>query len=305
MPSPAFLQEWDFGASMMAGFQQIQASKNTSSSTESAASFSCSGQLSTSTEPEGLKNNTRLSNRPFNLVTEEEARNREMPVNRQLILPYILPYLAYVAIASLDGIGLSIEVNYSLRFISVVVLLAWARRWYCSLKGPKATGISIAFGLSTGVIGAVLWIGLLTPFVEEKSGAPWSNLAFFLRLAAAGLLVPLFEELLMRGFIFRLALQWDQARKSGDREALQTALHEKSVNEVIPGDWSWLAVALSTAAFTSGHQLEEWPAAIAFSLLMSFLWVYRKDLISCIVAHAVTNVSLALYVLLTGNWHLW
>lgn len=228
-----------------------------------------------------------------------------MPSNRQLILPYAIPYLAYVAIASLLDDLLSIQVNYALRFVVVVSLLAWSRRWYCSLKGPGAPSVSIAVGLAIGLIGAVLWIGLLTPFVEKEGAIAWSNNSFFLRLAAAGLLVPVFEELMMRGFIFRLALQWDQARKAGDSDPLQTALDDRSVNEVKAGDWSWIAVAISTAAFTSGHLVVEWPASIAFGLLMSFLWVYRKDLLSCIVAHAVTNITLAFYVLMTGNWHLW
>lgn len=228
-----------------------------------------------------------------------------MLVNRQLILPYAVPYLAYVAIASLLGDLVAPEVNYGLRFVVVVLLLAWARRWYCSLHGPQAPGVSVVVGLAAGLVGAVLWIGLLAPFVDQRPTAPWSNGSFLLRLAAAGLLVPVFEELMMRGFIFRLALQWDQARRQGDRQALQTALDERSVNEVRPGEWSWPAIALSTAAFTSGHQLQEWPAAIAFGLLMSFLWVYRKDLLTCIVAHAVTNITLAGYVVLTGSWHLW
>ncbi len=228
-----------------------------------------------------------------------------MLVNRQLLLPYAAPYLAYVAIASLLGDLLAPEVNYTLRVVVVVVLLAWARRWYCALVGPRAPAISIVVGLAAGLAGAVLWIGLLTPFVDQGQTAPWSSGSFVLRLAAAGLLVPVFEELLMRGFIFRLALQWDQARRGGDRQALQTALDERSVNAVRPGEWSWPAIAISTAVFTAGHHLQEWPAAIAFGLLMSWLWVVRKDLLSCVVAHAVTNVSLAGYVMVTGSWGLW
>ena len=72
-----------------------------------------------------------------------------------------------------------------------------------------------------------------------------------------------------------------------------------------PGAWSWPAVAISTAAFTSGHHLHEWPAAMAFGSLMAWLWILRKDLIACIVAHSVTNIALAFYVLKTGNWHFW
>jgi membrane protease YdiL (CAAX protease family) len=225
--------------------------------------------------------------------------------NRQLILPYALPYLAYVAIASFFDELLSIEANYALRIVVVVSLLVWARRWYFSFKGPHVPFVSVAFGLAGGLVGCLIWIGLLSPFVEHTETAAWSRSAFLLRLAAAGLLVPVFEELLMRGFVFRLALQWDQARKLGDREPLQTALDDKSVNEVDAGSWSWMAVAISTIAFTSGHHIEEWPASIAFGLLMSFMWVYRKDLLSCIVAHSVTNIALGCYVLLTGNWQLW
>lgn len=238
-------------------------------------------------------------------MSERYPDTRRLPTNRQLILPYALPYLAYVAIASLSHELLSREVNYALRIGVVVLLLLWSKRWYCSLRGPGRPGVSVAIGLAAGLVGAALWIGLLTPFVASGEATPWSGVSFLLRLAAAGLLVPLFEELMMRGFIFRLALQWDQARQGGDRQPLHTALDDRSVNTVRPGDWSWLAILISTAAFTSCHLIAEWPATIAYGLLMSGLWVYRKDLLSCIVAHAVTNITLAGYVLLTGSWHLW
>ena len=228
-----------------------------------------------------------------------------MITNRQLILPYAAPYLAYVAIASLFDSVLSTEANYALRLVVVTLLLAWSRRWYCPLKGPGSPRISIIFGLLAGLIGAVLWIVLLTPFVADREITPWTEGAFLLRLGAAGLLVPVFEELMMRGFVFRLALQCDIARKEGEPAPLQCALDERSVNEVVPGQWSWLAIAISTAVFVSGHQIEEWPASIAFGLLMSWLWVYRRDLLSCIVAHATANVALAFYILGTGHWHLW
>lgn len=109
----------------------------------------------------------------------------------------------------------------------------------------------------------------------------------------------------MRGFVFRLALQWDEARKSKAKDALQTAFDERSVNDVQQGAWSWAAVIISTLAFTSGHTVPEWPASIAYGLLMAGLYIYRKDLLSCIVAHAVTNIALAFYVFYTGKWYLW
>ena len=227
------------------------------------------------------------------------------PSNRQLALPYVAPYLAYVGIATLFSSLLSMEVNYLLRIIVVGLLLVWAWRWYCPLRGPLSPAGSVLYGVAAGLVGLGLWLGLLAPFVRTTDAAPWSNSAFLLRLLSAGLLVPLFEELVMRGYVFRLALQWDQARRSSEKEPLHVALDQRSVNDVLPGHWSWMAVAVSTLAFASGHTPEEWPAAIAFGLFMALLWMRRKDLLTCITAHAVTNVALAVYVSATGRWYYW
>lgn len=228
-----------------------------------------------------------------------------MLTNRQLLLPYLLPYLAYVAIASIPADLLSREINYGLRLVAVSALILWARRWYCSLTGPDSPLVSAACGVAAGVVGAGLWVALLTPFVSAEAPAAWSGLSFALRLVAAGLLVPVFEELMMRGYVFRLALQWDRERGKGAGQAFQTALDERSLDEVKPGEWSWIAIVISTLVFTAGHGMPEWPASIAYGLLMCALWVWRKDLVSCIVAHATTNIVLAVYVLQSGNWQYW
>ncbi len=230
---------------------------------------------------------------------------QKMIPNRRLILPYSVPYLAYVFIASFFESYISIEANYILRITVVTVLIVWAWRWYFPIKGPKSPLVSVAFGIVAGFLGAFIWIFLLSPFVHLKDNQPWSNSAFILRLLSAGFLVPVFEEILMRGFILRFSLQWDNARKNDEDKPLRIALDERSINNVVPGAWSWLAVAISTVVFTSGHHLHEWPAAMAFGSLMAWLWIRRKDLIACIVAHSVTNIALAFYVLKTGNWNFW
>jgi hypothetical protein len=134
---------------------------------------------------------------------------------------------------------------------------------------------------------------------------PWTDRYFVLKLISTGLLVPFFEELLMRGFIFRFSLQWYNAKKSGEKEPMQVVLDKQSVNHVNPGDWSWPAVVISTLAFTFGHYYYEWPAAAAFGLLMVLLWILRKDLVACIVAHSVTNIALGIFVFTTGYWKFW
>jgi membrane protease YdiL (CAAX protease family) len=74
---------------------------------------------------------------------------------------------------------------------------------------------------------------------------------------------------------------------------------------VAPGAASLLSVAASTALFALGHRAPEMPAAVAYGLLMAGLWVVRRDLLSCVAAHATTNVALALYVRETGSWGVW
>lgn len=211
--------------------------------------------------------------------------------NRRLLVVYSAPYFGYVIIASLLHNYIPIEMNYILRIIIVTILFLWARRWYFSLNGPNSTFISVIIGAIAGLLGLFLWISLLGPFVKGGYEQPWGNSAFILRLISAGFLVPIFEEILMRGFILRFALQWDNARQDNEKEPLQVTLDERSVNNVEQGAWSWKAVVISTIAFASGHHMQEWLASIAFGLLMSWLWILRKDLISCIVAHSVTNLN--------------
>lgn len=225
--------------------------------------------------------------------------------NYKLILPYATPYFVYVIIASLFSNILPFEVDYTLRIILTICAFAWAWRWYFPVKGPNSTINSVLTGVLTGIIGLILWIILLYPFVSPEDETAWSYSAFLLRLVSAGVLVPIFEEILMRGYIFRLAVQWSNTRKSGEKDAIYKALHERSVNDVKQGDWSWAAVLISTVAFTSGHQIYEWPASIVYGLLMAFLYIFRKDLLSCIIAHATTNIALAIYVFNTGKWQYW
>jgi membrane protease YdiL (CAAX protease family) len=224
--------------------------------------------------------------------------------NRTLLLPYLLPYVAYVAIASVPETWLARPYNYGARIAVCALLLAilWGR--YTPLRGPRPIAGSIAVGASAGLVGAVLWIAMLQSLVGG-GGEPWSEGAFALRLLAAATVVPVFEELLMRGYVLRVAYQWDLARRAGAKDPFGDSFDRGSLDEVAPGAATPVAVGISTLVFMLGHQTVEWPAAMAYGFLMCALWIARKDLLSCVVAHSVTNVTLALYVRATGTWTLW
>ena len=205
--------------------------------------------------------------------------------------------MVYVGIASVPAEWLAREWNYVARLVVVGGALAWAWPRLLPLKGPRSTLASIASGIGAGVIGCAAWVALLAPWASGADA--WSLGAWSLRMAAAVLLVPVFEEQLMRGYFLRLGTQW-QAEKSFDK-----AFEECSVHDLPAGKMSALGVALSTALFTVGHAVIEWPAAIVYALLMCALYRVRRDMISVMAAHATTNLALALYVWRTGDWGLW
>ena len=135
-------------------------------------------------------------------------------------------------------------------------------------------------------------------------------LVLVFRLVSASLVVPVFEEIAMRGYIFRFALQWDMIRKNKTQRkpgqgSFLTALDHAAISEVKPGAWTFPAILISTLIFALGHTVPEWPASIAYGILMSLVWITRKDLLSCIIAHGTTNLALALYVYYSGRWELW
>lgn len=226
-------------------------------------------------------------------------------LNRDLLLPYALPYFIYVGIASLGQDRIPAEIAYILKIIIVPLALWWGWKWYVPILGPRNSLGSILTGIAFGIAGLVIWCLLMAPFIDIK-GEAWTDTSFFLRAFAAVAIVPVFEEYFIRGYIFRLALQWDHHRyRCSAISALSEAMDKESIDDVKPGSWSVMAVAISTIAFTAGHLLVEWPAAIAYSILISVLWIIRKDLLSCMVAHGVTNLFLAVYVYMTGNWGFW
>ncbi|MBU1196588.1 MAG: CPBP family intramembrane metalloprotease [Proteobacteria bacterium] len=225
--------------------------------------------------------------------------------NRDLLLPYAIPYLAYVAIVSLGGDRLSSQIIYILEICIVPGLLYWAWKWYVPFTGPEKITGSIVWGIIFGLAGLAIWCVLLAPFIDI-AGEPWDFSAFILRLIAASLIVPVFEEVFIRGYVLRAALQWDQNRKNTQISSpLGQMLDHDTIADVPPGAWSVMAIVISTLAFTAGHLPSEWPASVAYSVLMSILWIMRKDLLSCMVAHGITNLALGIYVYFSGNWGFW
>jgi len=231
-------------------------------------------------------------------------RSARKPSNYSLLFTYVAPYFAYVLMLMLPEALVPRAWAYGLAMAASTIGLAWGWRWYVPLRGPRSPLGSAAAGLVAGVAGTALWLAIKAPFYAP-GGEPWAPAAFWMRVLASTTVVALFEELLFRGLLLRGAVTWDRLRRAGATEPLGATLHDHGPDDVEPGGWTALALLISSLAFATGHQPGEWVAAIAYGLLMAGLWVWRKDLLACVVAHGTTNLTLALWVRSTGQWSVW
>ena len=108
----------------------------------------------------------------------------------------------------------------------------------------------------------------------------------YLVLRGLGLVVvvPIVEELFLRGFLLRFVI----------REQFWT----------VPFGSLTLASAATCACYAVGsHPAEAAAAVVWFAAMTGIAYATRKP-IDCILAHAATNLALGAYVLATGNWWL-
>ncbi|MFN2475171.1 MAG: CAAX prenyl protease-related protein [Chthoniobacterales bacterium] len=181
---------------------------------------------------------------------------------------------------------------YPVQTIACAAVLWWWWRDY-DLRTPRGLLVTLA----VAVVVFVLWISPQAIFgsapridgynPDAVAGSPmlwWTLLLFrFLRLV---LVVPLVEEIFWRGFLLRYFI--------GERFT------------TIPfGAFSWLSFAAVTIGFMLVHSTADWPAAAVTGALFNLVAYRTKSLSSCVVAHAVTNLFLGLWIMHTQQWGFW
>jgi CAAX prenyl protease-like protein len=182
---------------------------------------------------------------------------------------------------------------YGVRVLLALVALVALWRHYTELTDPSAARVT-DWALSLGVGAAVfaLWIHLdFKPVALTSSGGfdPYTGVDLDLgllavRLAGATLIVPVMEELFWRSFILR----W---------------LHHPRFLSVDPTAVGLRALIISSALFATEHRL--WFAGLLAGLAYGWLFQRSGNLWVPVVAHAVTNGLLGVYVVATGTWSFW
>jgi CAAX prenyl protease-like protein len=219
--------------------------------------------------------------------------------NRAAAWPRILPfaaYLVFIVIADvLERLGVppgTLRWLYPAKVALVALLLALFWRHYSELKNFRLAVPALLTALATGVAVLALWISLDAPWmiVGTASGFdPRSNgqvdwLLVSIRIAGAALVVPVMEELFWRSFLMRWVASFD-------------------FQSVEPSQVGFKSFVITVLLFGFEHNL--WLAGIVAGIAYSLLYMRYRNLWSPILAHAVTNGLLGIWVVGTGNWSFW
>jgi uncharacterized protein len=167
--------------------------------------------------------------------------------------------------------------------------------------GWKSYGLSRPSGLGWALLAAVaafaVWIapqavlgrpprldGFNPGVFPPGSPFYWGTVLFrFLRLV---IVVPLLEEIFWRGFLLRYLVRADFL-------------------SVPVGTFTWGSFTLVTVAFTLEHAPADYPAALFTGAAYNLLAVKTRSLGACVLAHAITNLLLGLYIMYTRQWGFW
>jgi CAAX prenyl protease-like protein len=214
-------------------------------------------------------------------------------------LPRILPffiYLFFIFLADmLERAGVDarqLRWLYPVKIAIVLAALLLYRRQYSELAWKALDGRTIGAAILTGLLVLVLWINLDAGWMTIGSSAgfdPRGNgqvdwVLASVRLFGAALVVPVMEELFWRSFLMRWIVSQDFL----------------SVN---PAHTNIKAFVVTVILFGFEHNL--WLAGIVAGAAYSVLYMRSRTLWSPILAHAVTNGVLGVWIIYTGQWTYW
>ncbi|WP_343731157.1 CAAX prenyl protease-related protein [Duganella sp.] len=208
------------------------------------------------------------------------------------IVPFAL-YMGFIALA--DLLGWMTDPPRWLYGVKVGVvalaLLYWWRR-YDELKAPLPGARGLLEAVAVGLVVLVLWVNLDAGWMVIGQSAGFDPTAggaiqwplVLMRIAGAALVVPVMEELFWRSFLMR----WLAAPK---------------FLEVHPARVGLRGFVITALLFGVEHNL--WFAGVVAGVAYGWLYMRSGNLWSPVLAHAVTNGALGVWITCTGNWSYW
>jgi len=181
---------------------------------------------------------------------------------------------------------------FPLQTVLCSALLVWF--WKTYEWGAKWHVITAVL---TGLVVLALWIspqwllgaeertdGFNPGLFAGSAALYWGTLILrFIRLVV---IVPLLEEIFWRGFLLRYLIKEDFTKVSF-------------------GTFSWFSFGVVTVMFGLAHFGPDFIPALLTGAIYNLLAVKTRSLACCVLAHAVTNLGLGLYIMQTGQWGFW
>lgn len=234
--------------------------------------------------------------------TPHEDTNR--PSSFYMKAAFVLPFVVYLVGANVAAWQVQhFAAVYTVLAFLMTGLLCWSIYASRILVLHKQVGAAVAIGL----VGIAVWIVLSGLGLEERLSvwlptwlqpseragfdpyselqSMWACTAFIaVRVFGLAVIVPLAEELFWRGFLLRWII-------------------DEEFEKVSIGQYTFRSCVAVVLLFTVVHP--EWFAAAIYCAMLNALIYWKKDLWCCVVAHGVSNLTLAIYVLATRSWSLW
>ncbi|MEM4268240.1 MAG: CAAX prenyl protease-related protein [Candidatus Woesearchaeota archaeon] len=197
---------------------------------------------------------------------------------REFIIPFLF-YLGVFPIVFFFTEDATIAIIFQL-FIVFGLIIYYHKdyrfKWSLDLLAIFV-GVSIFF----------IWIlleNLPYPRFHTSPFVPQSAFDSGVRLLSLIGLAPIIEEFFTRFFLTRL-------------------LVDNNWKRVPVGKYTPLSFVFTILFFGFAH--DRWLAGIIAGVALNLLLYYRKNIGSCILAHATANLILGIYIVSTGNWSLW
>ena len=227
------------------------------------------------------------------------------PSNVPAWLPYVLPMGLFLLLTTLEGqvpAGMY-PWAYAAKVVLVTISLLVFRRAFRDELRFDARVLPLGILVGLAVFAEWILIDKWIPYPHLPGGRgsfnpntltdPAARSAFLaVRFYGLALLVPVMEELFWRSFLLRLAsTQLPGPHEGQDWRSLPL------------GAFSWAGFAAVAVLFGLAHP--EWLVAVICAVAYGLLLRATRSLFAVIVAHAVTNLALGIYVLSTGDWKYW
>ena len=247
-----------------------------------------------------------------------EINSDSTPQPHGRIWPYVVPFVLLLGIPALFQMGGSfifaeqVAVDNGLtKLWSVTIQSIACAAVIVACWGVYRRAFPVRFGslaVVVGVAGAAAWIGIcslsfesqlfgilgLDSWIPKREGLnPFEQYndakrGWFLvaRLSLLCVIVPITEELLLRGWLLR----WIHSESDWATTSLSTI--------------SWRSMSWVFVYAIVTHPQEAIAAVVWFGMI-NLLMRRTGNFWDCVLAHSITNLLLGVWIISTGDWRLW